>query len=469
MNTYSHMIFTKFQANSYFFYASVYVLGCLLFVDNQFFWDTIQLGSKHAHFYFNNGLKWEFLPEEFNSGHIPAFGYYLACCWILLGKTLIVSHLAMLPFIILFLVFIKKVVVTLQEEGRSVPLLGFVVLTLDPTLISQCSLVSPDIVLLAFLLILIYGMLSAKQVYTIIGSIGLCLISIRGMYCCGLLLCYSMVTGKHFIKTVSAFLPALYITGMYYVLHYLDVEWVGVHEDSPWKASLTLTSVRMVTYNIGLIGWRLLDFGRVVWWLALLVYLVWKSDTKALFGKVEIQLALLFLLGFILLTAPFVSLTAHRYYLPVIVLMLISIVLLVANSPYFSNGRKQLIYSCIIASQLIGHCILYPPFVSQGWDSSLRYLPALDLFEQVDNYIIDSQIDCSDIGTLFPLRGNVDYRNLQENGCVYSTLDLSENKYVVYSNVMNDFTEKDLQYLRANWKESMRWSSLGIECILFKK
>lgn len=469
MNTYSHKILTKFQANSYLVYACVYVLMCLFFMNNQFFWDTIQLGSKHAHFYYSNDLRWEFLPDEFNSGHIPAFGYYLACCWTLFGKTLVVSHVAMLPFVIVFLVFLKKVIAILQVEDSKVPLLGIAMVTLDPTLVSQCSLVSPDVVLVAFLFVLIYSILSTKHLFIVIGSIGLCLISIRGMYCCGLLMCYAMYSSKRVVKVVLASLPALCITGMYYVLHYIDAEWVGVHDDSPWKASLTLTSLKMVAYNVGLICWRLLDFGRVVWWVALLVYIGWKSKAKALLSKQETQLALLFLLGFVLLTAPFVSLTAHRYYLPVLLLILLCIVLLVANIACLSNTGKQLVFGGFIVSQLIGHLFLYPPFVSQGWDASLRYLPVLDLFEQVDEYISDSQISCSEVGTLFPLRGNVDYRNLRENNCSYSTLDLSENRYVIYSNVMNDFTEIDFQYLQANWKQSKRWSSLGIECILFEQ
>ena len=64
---------------------------------DPFFWDTVQLASKHAHHFYENGLRWTPLPPEIDSGHPPVFGYYLALAWTCFGKTLPASHCAMPP------------------------------------------------------------------------------------------------------------------------------------------------------------------------------------------------------------------------------------------------------------------------------------------------------------------------------------------------------------------------------------
>ncbi|MEQ8562303.1 MAG: hypothetical protein RID18_12400, partial [Cytophagales bacterium] len=53
-----------------------------------------------AYHFFENGLDKTLLPDNIDSGHIPAFGFYLAIWWKILGKTLWVSHLAILPFLL---------------------------------------------------------------------------------------------------------------------------------------------------------------------------------------------------------------------------------------------------------------------------------------------------------------------------------------------------------------------------------
>ena len=86
---------------NYFFLFISYAAAFLLVVlhrNNSFFWDTVQLGSAHANYYYDNQFSSLLLPIEIDSGHIPTFGMYIALLWKLFGRTLAVSHLAMLPF-----------------------------------------------------------------------------------------------------------------------------------------------------------------------------------------------------------------------------------------------------------------------------------------------------------------------------------------------------------------------------------
>lgn len=92
MNQIRHSIIYVFL---YFIFALL-VLGTAQF---PFFWDTIQLGSKHAHYFYETNFRSIILPNEIDSGHIPSLGIYLALVWKIAGKSLVISHLAMLPFV----------------------------------------------------------------------------------------------------------------------------------------------------------------------------------------------------------------------------------------------------------------------------------------------------------------------------------------------------------------------------------
>ncbi|HBE43638.1 MAG TPA: hypothetical protein DDW27_21070, partial [Bacteroidales bacterium] len=112
-------------------------------INNGFFWDTIQLASKHANYYLTTDFTGILLPDSIDSGHIPAFGIYLAFIWKIFGRSLIISHLAMLPFVVGILWQMKILVsrfVSKENTGWA-----FLLVCCDPTLLSQVTLVSPDV------------------------------------------------------------------------------------------------------------------------------------------------------------------------------------------------------------------------------------------------------------------------------------------------------------------------------------
>jgi hypothetical protein len=84
----------------------LYFLFAILFILTYFnkehflFWDTVQLAGKHGLFFYENNFLSFVLPNEIDSGHIPFFGFYLAIIWKIFGKSLVVSHFAMLPFML---------------------------------------------------------------------------------------------------------------------------------------------------------------------------------------------------------------------------------------------------------------------------------------------------------------------------------------------------------------------------------
>src|SRR5262245_17704487 len=86
------------------------------------------------------------LPEDLDSGHPPTFGLYLALAWKLFGRSLAVSHFAMLPF--LLGIALQAYQLVSRFAPRAMAVWGTLFVLAEPTLATQSILMSPDIVLI---------------------------------------------------------------------------------------------------------------------------------------------------------------------------------------------------------------------------------------------------------------------------------------------------------------------------------
>src|SRR5687768_9297401 len=64
-----------------------------------FFWDSAFFSAASVHFY-EFGFSGFIAPEEFDTGGFPLYSTYMTSVWKLFGKSLIVSHFAIFPFLI---------------------------------------------------------------------------------------------------------------------------------------------------------------------------------------------------------------------------------------------------------------------------------------------------------------------------------------------------------------------------------
>ena len=134
----------------YLFYLSALILTFWV-RNNSFFWDTVQLGSIHGQFYLDNNFSSFLLPENIDSGHPPTFGIYIALIWKIFGKSLAVSHLAMVPFLFGVIFYLEKLGNYFFKN--SIFTFAFILIIIfDPCLAGQAILVTPDIVVLFFFL-----------------------------------------------------------------------------------------------------------------------------------------------------------------------------------------------------------------------------------------------------------------------------------------------------------------------------
>lgn len=435
------------------------------------------MASKHGQYFFETNFASVILPETIDSGHIPAFGMYVAMMWKVFGKTLAVSHFAMLPFVVGIGYFILKIGGFLvgQKNAPWLLLLCFA----DPVLASQSILVSPDITLVFFFLMGLYSVwCSQNNGLLIIAVIGLGLTSMRGMMVAVGLFLFSFLfivekkNAQSFIKSIWPFVPGGLIAAAYLFYHWQQTGWVGYHSDSTWAPSFERVGVSGFIKNLAVFGWRMLDFGRVFVCLGLLLFLstIFKNIKEQ---KIKQLLALIVIV--FLATIPtqlfYTGLLSHRYILPLFISFHLLLFHLLFNNNNFKtifNSSKKWIYGIVIIGLITGNLWVYPKKISQGWDSTLAHVHWYGLLNDTQQFLKKNKINMEEVGTVFP---NIGQRNLYElNGVEkgFKEKDLINDCYVFYSNIMNDFSDDEIDELENNWQSIFNNNKMGVCTIIYK-
>jgi hypothetical protein len=334
-----------------------------------FFWDTIQLSSMQAHFFFENNFQSILLPNRIDSGHIPFFGIYLAILWSMFGKTLLVSHMAMLPFV--WGIVWQSYILLKKYIPKAYLGIALVIFLADPTLLTQITLISPDVPLVFFFLLALNALMKNHRWYLMLAVFGLFLISLRGVMVSVAILGIDLIMNVEYKELKStltilfqrslSYLPGLLLFLAYSVFHYSIKGWIGYHDDSPWASFFEKVSVAGVVRNILILGWRLIDFGRVFIWIVALVLLVkhWSPFIKT---KTGTTLALTFIVTFLSLAGQIIwfnNLVAHRYLLPVFLAFTLLALCLIYN--FVSSKRIKTVFSIIwLVGLITGNFWVYP-------------------------------------------------------------------------------------------------------------
>ena len=457
---------------------AIYCAVALLVVinsENSFFWDTVQLGSQHATFYYNNNLSAVFLPDELDSGHIPTFGFYIALVWKMFGRTLLVSHFAMLPFV-LGIIYQLIILCKRYLDIKYVPA-AVLLITADPTLLSQMTLISPDIPLVFVLLMSLNALLNNKRLLLTLGVALLFLISMRGMMIglCLLIvdlflnLKYSSV--KHLfawlLKRSLIYLPALLIFLTYSYFHYISKGWIGYHASSPWAESFQQVDSMGFVRNIFLLGWRLVDFGKIIVWILLIIILIRLRKT-ILDDKTKKQLLIITTCFLIILPLNMLwakGLLGHRYLLPTTILASLFCAHLVFSD--LLNRKLKLaavtLWFVILAS---GNYWIYPESIAKGWDATLAHLPYYDLRHEAIRYLDENRIPVKEVGSFFPNTATIDAIDLNNRNVAFP--NFVDQKYVFYSTVYN-IDDNVLAQLKTHYSKVTEFENDNVSVIILVK
>jgi hypothetical protein len=431
---------TLSKNNVFYVLALLYVLLTFFCRSNIFFGDMVQFASRHPHFFLANQFQTIYLPNYLDSGHPPLFGIYIAFAWFLFGKSLLVSHFAMLPFLLLVAYQVPQLL-SRWLSGYNLLFSSLLVL-LEPTLLAQATLVSPDIVLMAIFITSINLFLNKKYKTLALILIPLGLISLRGMMVlfasfCAIILNNTFAQRKfnhHYFFTIAlVFLPSVIIATVWLWLHYQHTGWIGFHSDSPWASSFQQVSFAQMLKNALLFIWRLVDFGRITVWLLALFLLFKLKFAKQSNLKLSISIVV-FILVFAANTLFADGLVGHRYFLPIYFLTLVFVL---KNIAFAFPKNNKFAFAMLFLSFLIGATFVYPSKIAMGWDATPAHLPYYSLRKDAITYLNNNNIPLQAVASGFP---NLDSREILElNGdsSHFNSYSDTSLKYILYSNVFN--------------------------------
>ncbi len=434
---------------------------------DPFFWDTVQLGSKHAHFFYENGLRWRPLPTEIDSGHPPTFGYYLAWVWQLFGRTLPVSHWATFPFVagaITLLYWMGKRMGQGPLSGLGLTLLA----AADPLIASQSGLVGPDIAIAFFFLLAVEGAWSSRSWQVSLAVLGLCALSLRGMMTAVGLLAWRMYAlwstkrwnGKRAWSEIFVFLPGISFAVLFLYWHYRSTGWTGYHSGSPWASAFAPAGAMGILRNAVVVGWRWLDFGRIFEWIGFFWLLACGLDKRQLREHPH-WIALLGTTAVFLLPSAlfYQNLSAHRYFLPV---FLSAHLLFWKGWCCASFSRKKRGLIVVLIGLFSGNWWRYPHGIAMGWDATLAHRFYHGLRQEVFEYIEKTRIPLECVGTAFPNYNCGKHLLLNDDQRMWAEFDPERNEYSLISNVFNDVSPQHRSYLRRFRKQLWRGERCGV-------
>ncbi|WP_133240844.1 hypothetical protein [Marixanthomonas spongiae] len=456
--------------------AFLLVVEFFLFKDLPFFWDGISKAYRASYLYDTN-LSNLILPTAYSSGHPPLWIASLAIFWKVFGKTLWASRLLLL--LVNIGVFYQLLVLCKQHFKSSVPLVLFLFVCLDPTIIAQTTSLNNDMLLLFFTLMSFNALQKNSWMWYALALTGLLLTNLRGIYCfVALILIHIIYNRKRLLEWKSNMLRSYAIATLTFVIflifQYTELGWVLFTKNENFSKHREAASGFRVVKNTAAFVKYVLDFGRVFLWIPLLFFLLkfyrnkqWALDVNS--QKTGIALLVftgVFFLGFV----PFSNPMGPRYLMVCYILAAVLFINLLFTVSEKRKTRNSILL--IVAAGLIsGHFWIYPATISQGWDSSLAYLGYFDKEEKMLKFLKDKKIEPSQVGTNIPINGRGLARLSKENTIEekFPPLDLASNPYVLFSNIENDTDDATINTLRTQWEEIKTYERLGVFITLYKR
>jgi hypothetical protein len=446
----------------------------LLSSNNFFFWDTISQISIPANWYYDNNFRYFFVPDEATTGH-PAFaGMYLAIVWKLFGQSLLISHLAFFPFIFGILYQLFQYVERSQEKDL-IKWLIFIFVILDPTLVSQLSLMTFDVIQVFLFLWCINSIIDKKGIQLSIAFIAICMTSLRGMICGGGILIFNfffeyIATRRISVKTLLSYLPGILLSLLFFSLFYFNKHWI-IHNavSNKWAQSSELASPSEIIRNIGIFGWRLIDYGRIGLWsvFALILFkLIRKKTIENYFFNNTMLIAITQFIVFFPVCIFYRNPFGHRYLLPII----IPVAIITAFWVLKFSKLRWLLFFLISAVLFSGWFWVYPDKIAQGWDATPAHWPYYRIRKEMLNYLEYEKIHVSDIGSFFPNTKSFRLTDLSDNDLTFNDDENLKAEYVLFSNVFNKKDEIiDELFQSGNWIQVKTISRRHVYMILFKR
>jgi hypothetical protein len=450
-----------------------YTLLTLAVSHNPFFWDKDIVFSRIAQWLLENKFSLV-LPDAIDVGYPPLLGYLLALAWKIIGKSLPVMHLFMLPFSIGIVIELYRFLRHYMPGLYRIPVM--ILVLADTSLLTQSIVFSTDLVMIFFLLLALNSILSNRRMMLSVAVFGLLFSHMRGVMGMAMIGLFDLYKNRGWeqplkkLSVIHAYLPGAILFGSYCIFHYAVKGWIGYHENSPWIGCFEMVDTKGFLKNILIVAWRLVDFGKL-FIFPVLIYLIYRFNKNRY--AVDQTLADLFVLlglsvlAFVPSALIYKVLSSHRYFLPItMIITMITGYMLFFCIP--KKNQRRGFYMIMLAGLISGSFWTYPDTIAKGWDATLAHIPYYGLRDKMLAYIDDHNISFSDIGTEVPNAYPLKYYDLSEDERVIPIKDFQRNTYIFYSNIYNTFSDEEIRELKTRWTVEKEFHCLLVRVTLYK-
>jgi len=424
-------------------------------INIPFFWDNVSI-SEYICFYNDNSFN-SFIPPAITDFGAPTLNaFYLAVMCSIFGKSLVVCHLAIIPFVLGILWEIKNI----SAKFIKPEFLGFVYLIVlfDPAFSTQIVLMSYDIFLLYFSLLAVRTLLEEKHLKYSISLLFLSTLSFRALF-----FIFSLVIIHVIIITIDkkrwpglkdffVYIPAIALSLFWFIFHYIKTGWVILNPTN--LVHLSMNHGEMILRQFVFILWKLADSGRIILWLFLIIGIFTFYKKLKLNSNIKELLTLLFIpLGINCLIMVFLSNpVGHKYFL--ITFVFLSITTVVCLQEIKSQTARGTLITLIIIFLFTGNFIIYPQKYGNAWETSLKVIPYFKMEKEFAHYVKQQNIKPSEVFSFYPLTNNHKFTDFSED-FKYSDAEgtpLKECQYFILSNIYNIKNPDKIRDTIQNWQ-----------------
>ncbi len=407
--------------------------------------------------------------------HPPLMGIMTAALWKVFGYELWLSHIFIFVWALVLVFNVWKITTKLFPENVA----GWVLLVvlMEPTLLAQFSIASPDFILFTAFIISLRAVLENKPWLLSIGVFFLCGINMRGVFV-GVALfavhCYysylmasNKLNVRFVFRTILPYLPTLVLLSGYFIYYLTARGWFFSDSTGGDHYALPSGPGRLLRH-LAEFGLRSIENGRIVIWL-IGIYVAFNFSKAKKILSAEVKAILLFFLLLTGLYFLFVFITqmpfSARYFMPQF--FLLTLLALLGINKLFCE-KKMIIYLIVVlCCELTGHFWIYPDRIAKSWDCTLAHLPYYTLREDCFQYIDEQKLDYKDISGGFCLYGN---RKFVELCNTDKTVGPEDNRqYFIYSNISNveDSLAKELKNI-SHWIPVRKFDKGFVEIIIYQ-
>lgn len=426
-------------------------------LDNCFFWDNVAGYSMPASYLLEHGLFSFVYPVNYVS-EPPLAHMYLAVLWTLLGKNLLVAHLS----VTLFSVGVIWQVWRLCEKlnTKYTPYI-FLLAVLEPTLSTQLILISPDVILCFFALLSINLLLENKRGWLAVSACCLGLVSIRGfVVCAGLGLGYLVIAKviekksfkEAFVYVFPSFIPVLLALGAWFLYRKLETGYFLYQPGFEYQEHRELASLSHIIKNIASLAIRMLDSGRIIVWLFLLVAIIKMGIKNFIAFVVRSRLSIIYLsvlFTMSLVTIPVTNPFGDRYF--IVLYILLALITAQLLSKVYEGRKIRIVFVGMLLVLASGNFWVYSERMSKAWDSVLCHLPCYSLRQEMITYLEDQHIDVNDVSASFPLNAPFADLDINDDKRQFTPVDWDKSRYIIYSNLYN-WDDESINTIHSKWK-----------------